>query len=281
MLSCNVEEIVDKHSCDRGGLIAILEEVQIKEGYLSEKTLKKIAKKTGKSLVDIYGVATFYKSFSLKPRGKHFISICLGTACHVKGAVAVVEEFERQLKIKRGETTGNNEFTLETVNCLGACALGPIVLIDGHYFSKVKPDQISGIIEDTRKGLDNKEDPDNLLFPMEVHCPCCNHSLMDSKHIVDGLPSIRVTISFEGQHCGFSMSALYGSFNVLCGAEVPIDTIFSIFCPHCYAELVGALSCVECGASMIPMLVKGGGIIQVCARRGCKRHRLDINGVNI
>ena len=136
------------------GLISILEDIQGKYGYLPQGALVAVADKTNRSLVDIYGVATFYKSFSLIPRGKHLISVCLGTACHVRSAPVIVEEFERQLGINAGSTTEDREFSLETVNCLGACALGPIVVADGHYFSNVNTSNVNVILIKTRAGLD-------------------------------------------------------------------------------------------------------------------------------
>ena len=145
--------ILARHSGNRAGLIGILDDIQDKYGYLPEQALRTVGKETGRSLVDIYGVATFYRSFSLKPRGKHIISACLGTACHVRGAPRVVEEIERQLGVKPGQTTRDRQFTLETVNCLGACALGPMVVIDGHYFSKVTARKIKGILAQAQAGL--------------------------------------------------------------------------------------------------------------------------------
>ncbi len=144
--------ILAAHDSSMGGLIAILEEIQIRYGYLPEKSLRIVGEKMGRSLVDIYGVATFYSSFSLKPRGKHLISVCLGTACHVRGAPRIAEEFERQLGIQAGETSADREFTLETVNCLGACALGPIVVVDGQYFSNVKTSKVKHILEQAVHG---------------------------------------------------------------------------------------------------------------------------------
>ena len=123
-----VSGIVDAHEGKRGGLIAILQDIQARCGYLPADALKTVANKTGRPLVDVYGVATFYNAFSLKPRGKHVCSVCLGTACHVRGGPVIAEEFGRNLKVEPGETTADREFTLETVNCLGACALGPIVV---------------------------------------------------------------------------------------------------------------------------------------------------------
>src|SRR3972149_3511391 len=102
--------ILEKHRDGHGGLISILEEIQAVYSYLPREALEEVARRTGRSLVDIYGVATFYTAFSLEPRGKHLVSCCLGTACHVRGGPAVAEELERQLGIKAGETTPAKEF---------------------------------------------------------------------------------------------------------------------------------------------------------------------------
>ena len=136
-----------------GGLIGMLQAIQAKEGYLSEESLRALSSRTGRSLVDIYGVATFYRSFSLKPRGKHLICACLGTACHVRGAPRIAEELERQLEIKAGQSTPDGEFTLDTVNCLGACALGPVVVLDGRVFPNVHASGVHGILAKVRKGM--------------------------------------------------------------------------------------------------------------------------------
>ncbi len=142
-------DIVEKHDAACGGLIAMLEEVQELYGYLPEDALRLVAKAANRSLVDVYGVATFYKAFSLQPRGKHHVCACEGTACHVRGAPMVVEELKRQLAIDADETTADGKFTLETVSCLGACALGPIVVTDGVYHSKVNVAGVKHILETT------------------------------------------------------------------------------------------------------------------------------------
>ena len=281
MKSNDTLKILEKYDNGRGELIPILQDIQIKFGYLPEESLKTVSEITGRSLVDIYGVATFYKSFYLKPRGKHLISVCLGTACHVRGAAGIVEEFQEQLAIKAGETTSDKEFTLETENCLGACALGPIVVVDGHYFSNVNKLKVCQIIEKTLEGLDRVDiQNDQRIFPVEVNCPRCNHSLMDPDHPIDGYPSIRVTISFERKHGSFWLSSLYGSYNIDSDYEIPVHTIIHNFCPHCHTELVSASNCTECGAPMVPMAVQGGAMVQICSRRGCKTHMLDLDGVN-
>lgn len=161
--SSNASEVVKgllaKHNGMHGIIIAVLEEVQKEFGYLPEDALKAVAEQTGRSLVDMYAVATFYRSFSLHPRGKHLICACSGTACHVRGAPMVVDELERQLGIRAGETTSDGEFTLETVNCLGACALGPIVVVDGQYFSNVDAARVKGILKSIRAGLPRMSEP--------------------------------------------------------------------------------------------------------------------------
>ncbi len=273
----DVAAIVDKYGCDHGGLIAILEAIQGKHGYLPKEALEAVAEKTGWSLVDIYGVATFFRAFSLEPRGNHLVSVCLGTACHVRGGPKILTEMEKQLGVCAGKTTTDREFTLETVNCLGACALGPVVVVDGHYFSAVSPVKIKGILDRTLAGLDRIEiETDKRIFPVEVSCARCNHSLMDPRHPIDGHPSIRVTVSFGEKHGWFALSSLYGSHNVESEYDIPAETIADVFCPHCHAELVGAGACGECGAPMVPMIVRGGGIVQICSRRGCKGHLLDL-----
>lgn len=281
-MSTEISELARKHKGKRGSLIGILQEIQDKYNYLPTQALKEIAEETGRSLVDIYGVATFYRSFSLAPRGRHLVSVCLGTACHVRGAPGVVEEFERRLEIRAGKTTADDEFTLETVNCLGACALGPIVVVDGRYFSKVSAEKVVKILKRVRAGIAAEEaGDDQRVFPVRVSCPRCNHSLMDPDHKLDGHPSVRMTITFGGKHGWIRLSSLYGSYTVNSEYEIPFDSVVNIFCPHCHAELIGASRCPTCNAPMVPMLVRGGGMIQICTRRGCKEHRLDLNGVNL
>ena len=269
--------IVERHNQDRGGLIAVLEDIQAECSYLPEKALRIVSERTGYSLVDVYGVATFYRSFSLRPRGRHLVCACLGTACHVRGAPRIVRELEQQLGIKAGETTADREFTLETVNCLGACALGPVVVIDGHYFSKVSASRVSRSLEQARKGFDRLEiDKDKRIFPLDVNCPHCNHSLKDETSLIDGYPAIEVNISSDHKQGWLRLSCLYGSYNSVSEFDVPTDSAVSFRCPHCGVEFPSTSDCPMCGASMIPMFVDGGGIVQICSRRGCKHHTLDL-----
>jgi NADH:ubiquinone oxidoreductase subunit E len=272
-----IARLVAKHRGERGDLIAILEDVQAKYAYLPESALREVAERTGRSLVDVYGVATFYRMFSLKPRGRHLITCCMGTACHVRGAPRVAEEFQRQLGIRPGETTVDGEFTLETQNCLGGCALAPIVVADGHYFPHAGSGMVKSIIDRARRGLDTIDvATDRRVFPVEVACARCNHGLMDAKHLIDGYPAIRVTISFGDRHGWLLLSSVYGSYKIESEHEIPTDTVVDFFCPHCHAQLSGAAPCDVCGAPMVPMIVRGGGIVQICSRRGCTSHMLDV-----
>ncbi|MBN2493638.1 MAG: NAD(P)H-dependent oxidoreductase subunit E [Deltaproteobacteria bacterium] len=272
-----IREIVEEHDLALGGIISILESIQSKYGYLPRKALEAVAKETGRSLVDLYGVATFFRAFSLEPRGRHLVSVCLGTACHVRGSPDVLRAVEAELGVKAGSTTQDMEFSLETVNCLGACALGPIVVVDGHYFSQVKPADVPGIVERVRAGLNVIDvKTDQRLFPLTLSCPRCNHSLMDSRVQVDGLPGIRVTMSFGDKHGWMCLSCLYGSRNIVSEYEIPEQTLVHFFCPHCHTELIGSVPCPECGSAMVSMIVRGGGVVQICSRHGCPGHLLDL-----
>ncbi|MBW2253921.1 MAG: NAD(P)H-dependent oxidoreductase subunit E [Deltaproteobacteria bacterium] len=277
-----IEQLVERHGGDRSDLISLLEIIQNKYSFLPPAALRIVAEKTGQSLVDVYGVATFYKSFSLEPRGRHLVSVCLGTACHVRAAPTIAAEFEKRLEIRPGETTPDREFTLETVNCLGACALGPIVVVDGHYFAGVAVADVRGILDKTVEGLDKVEiKTDERIFPVEVSCPRCNRSLMDPYVLVDNHPSIRIVAAFGRKHGSLRLSCLYGSYNILMDHEVPMDQVVNFFCPHCHGELTSAADCPGCSAPMVPMIVRGGGIVEICSRRGCKEHKLDLDGVNL
>ncbi len=141
-----VAAVIDKYNADKGQLISILQDIQAEFHYLRKEDLIQVSDTMGIPLSQVYSVATFFKAFSLTPRGKHLINLCLGTACHVRGASKVLEQIERSLKISRGETTGDYKFTLETVNCMGCCALGPVVNIDGEYFGQMSAGKVDSIL---------------------------------------------------------------------------------------------------------------------------------------
>ena len=142
-----VESILESHQRDRGMLVGILQDVQAEYSYLPKEALEQVSQGLALPLTQVYSVATFFKAFSLKPRGRHLINVCLGTACHVRGAVRILDEIERRLGVNHGETTKDLKYTLETVNCVGACALGPIVIIDGKYSGEMKTDKVKPLLE--------------------------------------------------------------------------------------------------------------------------------------
>ncbi len=272
-----VEEIVAQYQGSLGGMLSILSEVQAKYGYLPQDALRRIAAATGNSLTDIYAVATFYRAFSLKPRGKHLVSVCLGTACHVRGAPKIAEEFSRQLGIGPGETTPDKEFSLETVNCLGACALGPTVVVDHHYFRHVTTAKVQHILEQARDGFPQSgAGVDSRVFRIHASCPQCGHTLMDAGHTINGYASIKLATSFTGRPGILHLSALYGSAKVDCDGEIPDGALIVMSCPHCGCDLSGGLDCPECGATMATMAVGNRAALHICAKRGCPGHRLDL-----
>jgi NADH-quinone oxidoreductase subunit E len=142
-----VEAILDRYQRDHGLLVSILQDVQGEFYYLPEGALKAVSRGLDVPLTQVYSVATFFKAFSLKPRGRHLINICLGTACHVRGAVRILETIQRELGIKAGETTDDLKYTLETVNCVGACALGPIVIVNEEYSGEMTTDKVKPLLE--------------------------------------------------------------------------------------------------------------------------------------
>jgi NADH-quinone oxidoreductase subunit E len=142
-----VNSFIKRHKSQKQALIAILQDIQAEYNYLPQKALRAVAKNLGIPLIDVIGVATFYRAFSLKPRGKHVATVCLGTACHVRGGPKILEEFERRLGVKSGDTTADNRFTLETVACLGCCAIGPVVVIDCDYHAQTSIRKVEGIIK--------------------------------------------------------------------------------------------------------------------------------------
>jgi NADH-quinone oxidoreductase subunit E len=146
-----VDAVLDDTAGQRGMLIAVLQRVQERLGYLPEDAMKMIAERLSLSLNNVYGVASFYKHFHFKPRGKNIVKVCMGTACHVRGAKSVLTEMENQLGIKEGETTKDLAVTLETVGCVGCCALAPVVTInDKDLFGELTPKMVDDIIISVR-----------------------------------------------------------------------------------------------------------------------------------
>jgi iron-hydrogenase subunit gamma len=146
-----VEEILDLYpNAKRENLIPILQEVQDREGYLSEGAIVKVGKRLNIPTSKIFGVATFYNQFRFEPLGKYHIQVCRGTACHVLGSSSVLEELEKQLKIKAGQTAKDGSFSIEIVACIGACGLAPVISVNGEFHAKVTAESIKEILKEYR-----------------------------------------------------------------------------------------------------------------------------------
>lgn len=154
-MSKSIDTILEKYNdCGRDSLITLLQEIQENEGYLSEEAIVKTGKKLKIPTSKIYGVATFYNQFRFEPTGKYHIMVCRGTACHVLGSLTVLQELEKTLKIKAGQTTRDGLFSIEIVACMGACGLAPVISVNGTFHANVTAVSIKEIIESYR----NKEE---------------------------------------------------------------------------------------------------------------------------
>lgn len=144
-----VDGIVERYKGEQGLLISVLQDVQEEFNYLPKEALLRISEMLNVPVSQVFSVATFFKAFSLKPRGRHIIHVCVGTACHVRGANRIADKLERDLEIRAGDTTDDLEFTLETVNCVGSCALGPIVILDSEYHGQMNMEKTDKLLKET------------------------------------------------------------------------------------------------------------------------------------
>jgi len=146
------DEIIESYGCKQSNLIAILQDIQAEYNYLSEEVLTLVAEKLGISTAKVYSVATFYENFSLEPKGKHIIKVCAGTACHVRKSGPIYDAIYDYLKLSgKKRTSADGMFTLETVACLGACGLAPVMTIDGEVHAKMTPEAALALLEEIRK----------------------------------------------------------------------------------------------------------------------------------
>ncbi len=147
-VASKVDEIIDRHHKDKSALIQILLEIQREHNWLPKEALLWLSERLGVSINQIYQIATFYKAFSLVPRGRHLVRVCTGTACHVRGAMTLSDRASQLLSIGPGETSKDMRFSFETVNCLGCCALGPVIVIDGEYHSNPAAPELEKLLDE-------------------------------------------------------------------------------------------------------------------------------------
>ncbi len=147
METAQVDQIVDRYGADKSSLLAILQDIQEEANWLPREALTHVCERVGVPLAHVYRLATFFQAFSLEPRGKHICTVCMGTACHVRGAPMLVDKLERDLGIPSGGTSEDLEYTLEAVNCVGACALGPLVIVDGDYHGNMTNAKLDKVLK--------------------------------------------------------------------------------------------------------------------------------------
>lgn len=153
-----LEGVLERYAGERGALIPLLQDTQEAYGYLDERIMRALAKGAGYQLSQVYGVATFYTQFRLEPIGEHLIRVCHGTACHVAGAELISEEISNFLGVKDGQTTPDMKFTLESVMCVGACSLSPIMIVDEDTHGKLKPANVRKVLKKYRGASGEKEE---------------------------------------------------------------------------------------------------------------------------
>ena len=146
-----VEAILEGKGTRPFDVMEALQDIQEEFRYLPEDAMQRVSEVLDVPLIEVFRLANFYKSFSLKPRGRHLITVCAGTACHVQGSPRLVEELLAQLDVAAGETTRDGEFTVETVNCVGACALAPVVIIDGQYYDHMTAGKLKELLASVQK----------------------------------------------------------------------------------------------------------------------------------
>ena len=156
-----LQTIVERYKSGQSSLIAVMQDINQEYGYLPEEVLLEVSALIDVPISIFYSLATFYSSFRLEPIGKKHVCVCVGTACHVRGAAQVVDTLERDLQIAPGETSKDGNFTLETVNCVGACALGPLVTVNGEYYGKMDQKKVAKLGKSLRREVEGgQENPE-------------------------------------------------------------------------------------------------------------------------
>ena len=148
MESSEIDTIIKRYGKKESAILAILQDIQTKEKYLPKEVLEQVSQKMHIPMTDIFRIATFYNALSIKPRGRHKIDVCLGTACHVRGGTKIIDKLSRDLGIQVGETTKDKQFTLESVRCVGCCSLGPVMVVDGNVFGRLTQEKVPRLLKE-------------------------------------------------------------------------------------------------------------------------------------
>ena len=148
MESSEIDKIIKQYGKKESAILAILQDIQMKEKYLPKEVLEQVSQKMRIPMTNIFRIATFYNALSIKPRGRHKVDVCLGTACHVRGGTKIIDKLSRDLGIQVGETTKDKRFTLESVRCVGCCSLGPVMVVDGNVFGRLAQEKVPGLLKE-------------------------------------------------------------------------------------------------------------------------------------
>ena len=148
MEGSKIDGIIRQYGGRESAILAILQDIQAEEKYLPKETLEYVSQRMQIPLGQIFRIATFYNALSLKPRGRHKIDVCLGTACHVRGGERILNKLERDLGVTVGETTKDKRFTLEAVHCVGCCSLGPVAVVDGDVYGRLSQDKVPALLKE-------------------------------------------------------------------------------------------------------------------------------------
>ncbi len=148
MENSEIDRIIKRYGGKRSSILAILQDIQAKDKYLPKEILEQVSQKMQIPMTDIFRLATFYNALSIKPRGRHTIDVCLGTACHVRGGNKLVDKLKRDLKVEVGETTKDRRFTLESVRCVGCCSLGPVAVVDGNVYGRLTQEKLPSLLKE-------------------------------------------------------------------------------------------------------------------------------------
>lgn len=148
MTHSEIEAIIERYGSRESAILSILQDIQAKEKYLPKEVLEQVSQKMRIPMANIFRIATFYNALSIKPRGRHKVDVCLGTACHVRGGNKIIDKLSRDLGIQVGETTKDKRFTLELVRCVGCCSLGPVMVVDGNVFGRLTQEKVPGLLRE-------------------------------------------------------------------------------------------------------------------------------------
>jgi len=148
MEGSEVDKIIKQNGKKESAILAILQDIQAREKYLPKEVLEQVSQKMQLPMTDIFRIATFYNALSIKPRGRHKVDVCLGTACHVRGGTKIIDKLSRDLDIQVGETTKDKRFTLESVRCVGCCSLGPVMVVDGNVYGRLTQEKVPGLLKE-------------------------------------------------------------------------------------------------------------------------------------